>query len=331
MSEYFEFISESDEDRGDNFDPATAAAEHAARTAGDEAKQKLKEEELAAQKAKEAAEKGDDLDEDEDETEEERLEREAEEKAAAEKAEKERKARIPLSRHKEILNAARSREEALQKQILQLQQNRSEEAQSKTIRDMQAAIDELEDKYEEALLEGKKDEAKKLRVEIRDARERVADFKSASSSAAARAEAIATLRYDQALARAEADYPVLNPDDPENFDEDVINEVAALADALAKGGKLPRHEALNKAVKYVLGAPKAKGKEKDADNSREAAARRKAADAAKRQPADTSAAGKDADKGGKGDDQIVDVMKLSQDQFKKLDDETLAKMRGDVL
>ena len=43
----------------------------------------------------------------------------------------------------------------------------------------------------------------------------------------------------------------------------MINEVAALADALAKGGKLPRHEALNKAVKYVLGAPKAKGKEAD--------------------------------------------------------------------
>lgn len=319
-----------DEDRGDDVaDPAEAAA----KAAEEEAARKAAEDEAARKAAAEA-----DEEDDGDETEEERAEREAAEKKAAEEADKKRRTRIPLARHEEILKKAREREEQYKEQIRQLQSSRGEDKQRATLNDMKSDLDKLQDKYEDLILDGKKDEAKAVRKELREMQDRIADFRAATSSATARIEAIDALKYEAALAKAEQDFPELNPDNDESYNEGKVDEIADLCDALMRSNKLPRHEALTKAVKYVMGSKKDeaavsaadKAKADDEAKKRTIEARKRAAEALNKSPANTDGAGKDNDKGG-GKDGAVDIMKLSQAKFKELDDATLAKMRGDVL
>lgn len=163
-------------------------------------------------------------------------------------------------------------------------------------------------------------------------RDALIDAKTTLSTEAAKREAIQELKFDAALAKAESDHPELNPDS-EEFDEALTDEVAVLLESFVLRG-FTRDTALQKAVKYVVG-PVAK---KDADNvdpkkveaERAAAARRKSAEAMKKQPSPMNG-GLDSDKAGKKDDMPVDIMRMNQDRFAKLDEDILSKMRGDTL
>ena len=151
-------------------------------------------------------------------------------------------------------------------------------------------------------------------------------------SDAARKAAIDELSYNAQLASFEAKYPALNPEH-EDFDEDQTNEVATLLNAFVKSG-VKRADALSKAVKYVLGNPpeqKVSDAGKVLAEQRAKTAREKAAEADKKQPPNSAKVGLDSDKAGKGGEQGIDVMRLSQDKFSKLDEETKAKLRGDEL
>lgn len=275
--------------------------------------------------------KGDkaDLDKEGEETEEEKAERlrlEAEE-------EKKKRIRIPKSRFDEALGKAKQREQALLDEIEKLKGGQQASATAKAVKDMRAKIDELQDKYEDLILDGKKEEARKVRRQVEALRDELSEYQTNTKSEAARRAAIDEMSYNAQLAGYEAKYPALNPEH-EDFDEDKTNEVATLLNAFVKAGQ-KRTDALAKAVKYVLGAPPAadKGgddKVKELADQRAAEARKKAADANKKQPPDGKNVGLDSDKaGGKGGD--VDVMRLSQDKFAKLDEETKAKLRGDVI
>lgn len=290
--------------------------------------------------------KGDKLDPDEDdkskdkgdpdkegeETAEEKAERE---KAEAE-AEKAKRIRIPKSRFDEALGKAKAREQALLEEIDKLKGGQQATATAKAVKDMRGEIDKLQDKYEDLILDGKKDEARKVRRQVEELRDELSEYQTNVKSDAARKSAIDEMTYNAQLAGMEAKYPALNPEH-EDFDEEKTDEVATLLNAFVKAGQ-KRGEALAKAVKYVMGnPPAAKGGDKDDDKAKELAdkraadARKKAAEADKRQPADGKNVGLDSDKaGGKGQGDI-DVMKLDQKKFAKLDEETLAKLRGDVI
>ena len=276
--------------------------------------------------------KGDKADPDKEgeETEEEKAERlrlEAEE-------EKKKRIRIPKSRFDEALGKAKQREQALLDEIEKLKGGQQASATAKAVKDMRAKIDELQDKYEDLILDGKKDEARKVRRQVDELREDLTEYQTNTKSEAARKAAIDEMSYNAQLAGYEAKYPALNPEH-EDFDEDKTDEVATLLNAFVKAGQ-KRADALAKAVKYVLGAPPAAGKGGDDDKAKELAdqraaeARKKAADANKKQPPNGKDVGLDSDKaGGKGGD--VDVLRLSQDKFAKLDEETKAKLRGDTI
>lgn len=277
--------------------------------------------------------KGDKLDPDGEETEDEKAERIAAE--AAEEAKK--RIRIPKHRFDEAQAKARKREEALLGEIEKLKGGQASSAAQKQVGEMRGKIEELQDKYEDLILEGKKDEARVVRKKVDAMREELSDYQTSVKSDAARRSAIDEMSYNASLAGLEAQYPALNPEH-EAFDEEATSEIATVMDGLVKTG-MARAKALAKAVKYVLGAPAAKedeGKKDDTDAKKLAAqkaedARKKAADAQKRQPGDMKGVGKDSDKaGGKGEGDI-DVLKLSQKNFAKLDDETKAKLRGDVV
>ena len=270
---------------------------------------------------------GDKLDEG-DETPEERAEREKQE---AEEAKK-RNIRIPKARFDEAQAKARAREQALLEEIDRLKGGQQASATQKAVSDMKSKIDELQDKYEDLILDGKKDEARKIRKQVDAMRENLVEYQTSVKSDAARKAAVDELSYNAQLAGLEAKYPALNPEH-EDFDEDRTNEVATLLNAFVKSG-VKRAEALAKAVKYVLGAPpeqKVSDAGKVLAEQRAKTAREKAAEADKKQPPNSAKVGLDSDKAGKGGEQGIDVMRLSQDKFSKLDEETKAKLRGDEL
>ena len=261
----------------------------------------------------------------------------AEEKAERERleAEEERKkrVRIPKARFDEALGKAKQREQALLEEIEKLKGGQQAAATTKAVSEMRGKIDELQDKYEDLILDGKKEEARKVRRQVDALRDELNEYQTSTKSEAARKAAIDEMSYNAQLAGYEAKYPALNPEH-EDFDEDKTDEVATLLNAFVKAGQ-KRADALAKAIKYVMGNPPAKGDDKDdaakkAADARAAEARRKAAEANKQQPPNGKNVGLDSDKagGGKGD---VDVMRLSQDKFAKLDEETLSKLRGDEI
>lgn len=260
-----------------------------------------------------------------------------EEKAERERleAEEERKkrVRIPKARFDEALGKAKQREQALLEEIEKLKGGQQAAATTKAVSEMRTKIEELQDKYEDLILDGKKEEARKVRRQVDALRDELSEYQTSTKSEAARRAAIDEMSYNAQLAGYEAKYPALNPEH-EDFDEDKTDEVATLLNAFVKAGQ-KRADALAKAIKYVMGNPPAKGDDKDdaakkAADARAAEARRKAAEANKQQPPNGKNVGLDSDKagGGKGD---VDIMRLSQDKFAKLDEETLSKLRGDEI
>ncbi len=325
----------ADEDRGDDFeaDGADASAQAAAdKIAADT---KAAEDAVDAAKALENEGKSADelADQAEEETAEEKAEREAEEAKAAQK----RRVRIPLERHDAVVAAARQREEALAARIRELEQGTAAPSRKEVkdvLSEMRTSLEEMQDKYEAHLFAGEKDEAKVVRKELEAAREAYTDQKVAASSNATRAQTIDSLKFEAALAKVEGDFPTLNPDN-EAFEDAKANEVAEMMSMFVQNG-LTRQASLEKAVKYVMGSPAARaaaGKDTAAETlrvAREKAAREKAATANGQQPPDSNKAGADNDKAGTRDG-TIDVMKLDQDKFAKLDEETVARMRGDTV
>ncbi len=236
-----------------------------------------------------SAGKGDKLDDDEDdksddkggkadpdkegeETEEEKAERlrlEAEE-------EKKKRIRIPKARFDEALGKAKQREQALLDEIEKLKGGQQASATAKAVREMRDEIDKLQDKYEDLILDGKKDEARKVRRQVEGLRDELSEYQTNTKSEAARKAAIDEMSYNAQLAGYEAKYPALNPEH-EDFDEEKTDEVASLLTAFVKAGQ-KRADALAKAVKYVLGAPSAPTKGGDDDKAKGMADQR-AADA----------------------------------------------------
>lgn len=270
---------------------------------------------------------GDKVGEEEDEeTEEERAAREAEEA----EAEKKKRIRIPKARFDDAMKKARSREQELLNQIEQLKAGQNQQQQQADLTKLQSSIEELQDKYEDLILDGKKDEARKVRKQLDAARDELVELKTTAKSEVARKAAIEELKYESTLANLEAQHPELNPDS-ELFDGEKVDEVVVLMEAFMARG-FARPTALQKAAKYVLGEPaKGKGSQEEAEvvrQRRAEEARKKAADANKRQPAPINKTGIDSDKGG-GSPETVDVLRMSQEQFAKLDEATLARLRGD--
>lgn len=266
-----------------------------------------------------------------EETAEEKTEREMEEAKAAKKA----AIRVPKARLDEVTAKARAREDALQKQIADLNAKLTGTEVKTEVDKVKAKIDEMQDTYEDLVQEGRKEEARALRKRIDVMRDELADFRLATASDKARVAAIDDLKYDAALANVEAKYSALNPDH-EEFDAEKSEEVVVLLEAfLAKG--FNRTAALQKAVKYVMvSVEPAAAKAEDAKDTaatlkarQDAEARKRNADAAKKQPAQAKDVGLNSDKAGAEDGKDIDVLRMSQAEFKKLDEKTIAQLRGD--
>lgn len=324
-------------DRGDDFQPTGDDADGAQ----DELSKAERAAEAKAAAADEAAKKkpaAADAAGDEDDVDPEDPDADAE----AEDKPKKKDSRIPLGRHKEILAREREQRQAAEERLAQYEKGQKVASISEDITALENTVLSLEKQYTALLAEGEIDKATDKMREIRTAERQINDAKNDFKLQASIAQATEQARYDVALERVEEAYPELNPDH-DDFDKSVLGEVVEWKIFYEKQRNMTPTKALQAAVKKVVGAPENKAQEKattvapkvDADEvakdvakERKAAAVKKGVDTAAKTPASTSKVGIDSDKAG-GSLSAKDVMKMSQDDFRKLPDDVLARMRGD--
>jgi len=307
------------DDRGDVLDEAALAA-----TAEEEKLAKeLKEKEAKDAAAKLEAEKKDGDEEEEEDSD----------------KEKKKDTRIPIGRHKELLEAERAERARVEAKLAQYEHGEDIGKVNAEIDKAEKEQAKLEGEYATLLTDGKKDEAAKVMGEIRKLDRFINKQTTAIQSAAAEARAYERARYDVTVERIEAAYPEMNPDDKENHDPALVRKVLRVMKAYQVDG-MPPGPALQEAVKDLIGEPANKKQESAVEvkpkvdaaaakkAEREEAARLKAADAAGKTPPSTKNAGVDSDKLG-GTLSAENVMKMSYSEFSKLDDKALSRMRGD--
>lgn len=261
---------------------------------------------------------------------------EAEEETKAEK--KQREQRIPLSRHKDLLEKERAKRADLERQLSQFQRGTEVASLNQDITQAEESILAMEKQYNTLLGEGELDKAAALMSKIRQAERSIGDAKNDMKIAAAEARATERARYNVALERIESAYPVLN-EDHADYDEGLMEDVIDLKGAYERKGLTPT-AAMQKAVDKLLGTSTKKQEaaidttprvaDKDVAAERKKDAVKKTLDAVGKTPPSMTKVGMDSDKAG-GSLTAKDVMKLSQDDFKKLPDDVLARMRGDEL
>jgi len=211
-----------------------------------------------------------------------------------------------------------------------------------------AELEGLQDQYEDLLIEGEKEPARAIRRQVETLRTAMDQESLAARDEVTRRVASEDVRYDQALTATEEVYSVLDPDN-DAFDHALTVEVGELMDALVSRGT-PRHTALQRASKYVLGNPAqppaasvAATEAAEAEvgaaattavdeiaQQRERAARTAAAAAAASQPPDSAVAGDASTAAGKPVVSSGNVI-ISQTEFDQLDEAAKSRARGDTI
>lgn len=309
------------EDRGDEL-PEEPKAEGAP---SDEAKPDEDEE----TEGKEPEGKADAEDEEDDEDEEEEEEGKGKKKPVL----------IPKSRYDSKAREAKRERERREQLEIELAAARAErekaDGRPTTQSELDAKLDELEDKIEEARADNKMDEVKKLRAAARRLQNDFIQRQLAEVHQASTAAALETARLDAMIDLVEEHIPELRADeDNEEYDQDKVDEVQDLRSAFEAKG-YTRLDALKKAVNYVfpgrLGgsttteAPPAKEKPKKSTDPK------KKLDAASRTAPDMTKHGKGSDSTGLTTD-MPDINKIGTDEeFEALPEAMIRRMRGDYL
>ena len=250
--------------------------------------------------------------------------------------------RLPLARHKEILDKERAARAAVETELQNLKRGQAVASTNEQITATETAILALEKNYTSLLADGELDKAAAVMAQIRASERAIIESKAAFQTQAAEARAYERVRYDTTVERLQEAYPALN-DDHADFDSALTGEVMELQAAYRTQGYTPA-EALQKAAKVLMGAAttrqqravdtdvrvdKADLAAATAEERRKAAVTRNLAVAGK-QPPSAKDVGVDSDKMGGGLN-ARDVIKMPQEAFAKLDESQLAKMRGDEL
>lgn len=240
-------------------------------------------------------------------------------------------------RIQELIRRNKEREADYQRQIAELQKATSATTTAANLDQAEKQLSELEEKYAQLLLDGSAKEAAAVRQQMRQMERAISVAEARQEAAQAKDAVKAELAYDATVAQIEDRYPALNPD-AEEFDGELAQEVIELHTALVGRGLAPA-TAIQRAVKYVMAErgeaapandkgdvvdPKTAGLKRTLDTKARNAA------AAKAQPPNAVKIGADSSALG-GDISENSVLKMSQDDFSKLSDDALAKMRGDFV
>jgi hypothetical protein len=252
---------------------------------------------------------------------------------------KKKDSRIPLSRHKEILEKERESRAALERQLAQYQQGNQIADMNAELTAAENNIIKMEKEYTNLLADGELEKAATLMQQIRKTERDMTEAKSDMKIHAAEVRATERARYNTSLERIESAFPSLNPDH-DDFDAEAMAEVVDLKEAYQLKGLTPTM-ALQKAVKMIVEPRTSRQEiatsstprvtEKDVAAERKTAAVDKATKAISKTPPSLERVGLNSDKLGGGEKSAAAVIAMSQKEFASLGAEALAKLRGDEL
>jgi hypothetical protein len=244
---------------------------------------------------------------------------------------------IPQTRFNEAVGKERGRAEMAEAELNKYRQRDAQQQQAENFEESQAKVKEMLTQHSKLLADGDLDKASEVMGDVLQLRDDMQNARMDRQSDNARNSAKVEVQYDSTVERLEAEYPEINPDS-DDFDQVAVRQVQMMVTGIMQSeGKNPA-EALLEATNILLKPAKdAAGlRAKPSEEVVEAGLRRtqqqidkniKAADA---QPPATGEVGADHDKTGGALDAEA-VAKLSWDEFIKVPDEELAKMRGDYI
>jgi hypothetical protein len=254
------------------------------------------------------------------------------EKAAAEKpAEKEpekpAEPQIPKSRFDEAVQKERSEKAALEARVKEYEERDAQSQVADDFAQAQKMVKDMVKQHTAYLADGELDKASDLMERILGLNQAIMERRGEHRALATKYAAKEEVQYDALVARLEVDHPSINPDSDE-YDKELVENVQAMMAGFMQAQKMTAPQALARTVKILL-TPKP-GSNGDAGPKRKEAAVKKALDAKEKQPASTGGVGVDHDKQG-GPLDAAAVMKMNWEEFVKLPDSELAKMRGDYV
>lgn len=269
-----------------------------------------------------------DLDLDEDKKEDETEKPADADVSEEDEVDKPKKSKSANERIQDLITKNKSREAEYQAKIKELEENQVRVKLAEDLSEVENTLSEMEEKYAQLLMDGEAKQATQLRSEIRKLEKAVYTQQARLESTYAKDAAKEEIRYDSTISSLENVYPEINPDS-ESYDSESVQEILSIHRGLVSQG-LPPSLSIQRAVKYVLGVPNAGDTSSDKGLQRVKDTKVRNADAAKRQPASSQRVGVDSDKMGGGLNE-QSVLKMNYDDFSKLSDDALAKMRGDYV
>ena len=245
---------------------------------------------------------------------------------------------IPVDRHEKLLKKERARREELEAQLQQSRAGQEVVKVNDSLEKIEDTLVNMEEKYNDLLAEGDTKGAAALMTQIRRKNAELNALAAQHRDAEVMARAVEKVRYDEALDRIEEAFPELDPDADE-YDAETFQDVVDLMQAGRSRGLSPT-KALQRAVQRVMGVDTAAQKravtatprvnEDSVASRRRGAAVKRNIDAARRTPPATHRVGAGNDAAG-GALTAKAVMQMDEDEFAKLSDKDLARLRGDIL
>lgn len=252
---------------------------------------------------------------------------------AAEKSERRGSGMIPRHRYnyaKQKRDEAEARARQLEQEVQQLRARQQEAdtiSPDRLIATIEHRISELDKAIEDARADNDSARATALRAEQRQYERALIHAEQAPppDPQAASNVALEQIRVQETIRALEISYPMLEEGN-EAFDAELSDEVMDTFEAFAR--KMPRDQALNRAVSYVLGAHgiapiTARRAEKRTTDVKKNLA------AATAQPPALSSIGLDSNKAGV--QRKMDVMAMSQEDFERLGAKEMDELLGNSL
>jgi len=230
---------------------------------------------------------------------------------------------VPKSRLDEVL----AKQKALQKQLDEMNQAKQQQVENAPEYDFAAK----EAEYQQLVLDGEAEKAVSLRNEIRNAEKDQFMFEVQQKMGQTVQQSQEMTALQAKAAEIEAKYSILN-ENSADFNADLQTEVIELRNAFMTQGYAPA-DALEKATNYTLAAKQptllnpepvkpAPKVDPEVQNKQKVANINKKLQAADSQPPQMKGEGARGEK-------KVDLLKLSEDEFAALPEETLRRLRGD--
>ena len=232
---------------------------------------------------------------------------------------------IPRDRFNEAVAKERAKTEVERARAAELESMLTTQNVSVDVTEAQKQIKEFVKQRNGFLAEGELDKAGEVDAKIFAYQEAIADRKAEVKAFQAKESAKEEFKYDQVVARLEIDHPELDPDN-EDYNEEAVIELRSLMRGYQQEMRLSPSKALEKAALRVFGKAQVAGNGDGGRRKAEAVERNIAA--AKQQPPKLDA-GLDHDKKGGGLDAKT-IMNLPYEEFSKLDEATLSRIRGDA-